>query len=49
MNNKDEKKTYVCPVCKLKYEEEEWVKKCEAWCTEHQSCNLDIIKHAAQS
>ncbi len=39
-------KTYACPICKLKYKEKEWAKKCEAWCNEHQSCNLDIIKHA---
>ena len=24
-------------------------KKCEAWCKEHQSCNLDIIKYAVEN
>lgn len=48
MDNKDEKKTFACPVCKLKYEEEDWAKKCEAWCTEHKSCNLEIIQHASK-
>ena len=39
---------YECPECHLKYKEKEWAEKCEAWCKEHQSCNLEIIKHAEQ-
>jgi hypothetical protein len=30
----------------LRYLTEDMAKKCEAWCVEHQSCNLDIIKYA---
>lgn len=37
---------YKCPVCGMKYREEATAKKCEAWCAEHHSCNLDIIKDA---
>jgi len=39
-------KKYQCPVCKLWYREKEWAKKCEIWCKEHKSCNLEIIKHS---
>ena len=37
---------YECPECHLKYKEKEWAEKCEAWCREHQSCNLEITAHA---
>lgn len=39
-------KLYVCPECDLSYKDQEWAKKCAAWCREHKSCNLEIIKHA---
>jgi len=37
---------YECPECHLKYKEKEWAEKCEAWCREHKSCNLEITAHA---
>jgi len=37
---------YQCPICKLWYKEKEWAEKCEIWCKEHKSCNLEIIKHS---
>lgn len=40
---------YVCKECGLKYEQKEIAEKCEAWCKEHQSCNLEIIKYAAKT
>lgn len=41
--------TYVvCPVCGLRYEEKTWAEQCETWCTKHNSCNLEIAKHAAK-
>lgn len=43
---KMDKKTYACSVCKLKYKDNEWAKKCEAWCRAHQSCNLEIIERS---
>lgn len=39
---------YVCPECGLVYKEKGWMKKCQSWCKEHKSCNLDIISHAVQ-
>ena len=43
---KDDKTLYRCPECNLLYKEKEIAEKCEAWCREHKSCNLDIIKEA---
>jgi hypothetical protein len=37
---------YQCEECSLKYVEKEIAEKCQAWCAEHKSCNLDIIKHS---
>ncbi len=46
----DESKTklYACPECGMSYAEPEWAKKCSAWCKEHKSCNLEIIKYAVK-
>ena len=38
--NKDE---YVCGACGYRYKEREVAERCEKWCTEHHSCNLEII------
>lgn len=40
---------YKCPECSLYYKEKEWAEKCEKWCKENQSCNLDIISHAVKT
>jgi len=37
---------YQCEECKFFYKDKEWAEKCEKWCKENHSCNLDIIKHA---
>ncbi|MBI2577569.1 MAG: hypothetical protein HYV77_01860 [Candidatus Wildermuthbacteria bacterium] len=34
-----------CKECGFRYIEKEWAEKCEAWCREHKSCNLEIISH----
>lgn len=39
-------KLYTCPECGLSYREKELAKKCEAWCKEHNSCNLAITKNS---
>ena len=44
--NQNKKILYQCEACKLLYKEREIAEKCEAWCKEHKSCNLDIIKYA---
>lgn len=44
---KKQVKTYSqCPECGLFYEEKKWANKCQAWCKEHKSCNLEITSHA---
>lgn len=37
---------YQCPACKLYYRDREIRDRCEAWCREHQSCNLDLVQYA---
>ncbi len=40
-------KTYaVCEECGFGYADESWADRCEAWCREHKTCNLEIIKHS---
>ncbi|MBI2832731.1 MAG: hypothetical protein HYX79_10795 [Chloroflexi bacterium] len=36
----------LCEVCGFAYEEREWAEKCQKWCSERQSCNLEITLHA---
>lgn len=43
---KDDSKYYKCEKCGFVYADQEIAEKCQAWCSEHKSCNLDIIKHA---
>lgn len=46
MDQEREKKLYECSECHLEYQDKKWAEKCEAWCREHKSCNLEIIAHA---
>jgi predicted ATP-dependent serine protease len=39
---------FECEECHLLYDEEHWVKKCEQWCIEYKSCNLEITRHATK-
>jgi len=34
---------YVCGACGYRYKEREVAERCEKWCTERHSCNLEII------
>jgi len=43
---KNSKKNFICEECGFAYKEKEWVEKCEKWCKEHHSCNIEITKHA---
>jgi len=42
---KNNKNSFQCEECKLEFKEEVWATKCEEWCKEHNSCNLEITKH----
>lgn len=39
---------HKCPECGLRYKEKRWAEKCEAWCKENKSCNLEIISHSVE-
>ena len=41
-------KGYKCDECELVYKDKEWAEKCEKWCRETHSCNLEITKHAIE-
>ncbi len=43
---KKEKGFYQCEECNMVYGDVSWALKCENWCKEHKSCNLEIIKHS---
>jgi uncharacterized membrane protein YvbJ len=43
---KESKKYYQCEECGHIYETEELANKCEVWCKEHKSCNLEIVKES---
>ena len=48
-NNESNKKFYQCPECGLHYKDKDQAEKCEAWCKEHHSCNLEIINSAIEN
>ena len=39
---------YKCPECGMRYTDKVWAEKCEAWCKEHHTCNIEIIQHAVE-
>jgi len=43
---RQDKELYQCKECGFNYEDKEWAEKCEAWCKEHHSCNIEITSHA---
>ncbi|MCL4392102.1 hypothetical protein M1413_02100 [Patescibacteria group bacterium] len=45
---KGDKKYYQCEECGLWYTDRKTAGKCQAWCAEHKSCNLEIIEHAVK-
>lgn len=45
---KDDKKYFVCEICGFSYEENEWAQRCQNWCEEHNSCNMEITKRSVQ-
>jgi len=45
---KEDKVLFQCEACNFFFEEKHWAEKCEVWCTEKKSCNLDISKHAVE-
>lgn len=47
-NNKN-KNTYQCKECGLHYKDKSIYEKCEAWCKEHKTCNVEISKQSEEN
>lgn len=45
----DNKELYQCEECGFHYESKETAEKCEVWCREHQSCNIEITAQALEN
>ncbi|MBI2105824.1 hypothetical protein HYT56_03230 [Candidatus Woesearchaeota archaeon] len=45
---KENKKYYQCEICKFYYKEKKWAEKCENFCKKHNSCSLEITRHAVE-
>ncbi len=43
---KNNKKYFVCEECGFSYEKINLAEKCQNWCKEHNSCNIEITKRA---
>jgi uncharacterized C2H2 Zn-finger protein len=46
---KDKEIYFRCEECGYLYKEKHWAFKCERWCSENNSCNLKITKHAIKN
>lgn len=44
--SRDGKPYYRCEECSFTYDDRELAQTCEAWCREHNSCNLEITRKA---
>lgn len=49
ISQENNEKFYHCEECGMRYRDRSWAEKCEAWCKEHHTCNLEIIQHAVES
>ena len=49
IDSEKNQKLYRCPECGFRYSEREWAEKCEVWCREHKSCNIEITAHAEEN
>jgi len=45
---RDNRTYYVCPTCKLTYEDKSWAKKCDTWCRDHDSCSLEVTVNSEE-
>ncbi|MBT4804691.1 hypothetical protein HON71_00810 [Candidatus Woesearchaeota archaeon] len=39
---------FQCKECNFWYKDKEMAEKCEKWCKEHHSCNMEITKFAVK-
>lgn len=47
--NKPQGTLYQCPECGFHYKDESLAKKCEVWCRERKSCNIEITAYAEEN
>jgi lipopolysaccharide biosynthesis regulator YciM len=40
---------YTCEECGFAYHDKTWAEKCEEWCKQHKSCNIEITSHAVKN
>ena len=40
---------YQCSICGLHYSTKELGEKCHAWCSTHNSCNLEIARQSIEA
>ncbi len=45
-NNKE---LYQCEECSFHYQDKAIAEKCEEWCKEYKSCNIEITSHAEEN
>jgi len=48
VTEKEGKELYQCEECGFHYTDLEWAEKCEKWCGEHHSCNIEITSHSEE-
>ncbi len=46
VSHKGDSTLYLCEECGFAYKEKEWAEKCQQWCEQQQSCNLEITQYA---
>lgn len=46
---KEGKELYQCEECGFHYEDKKQAEKCQVWCKEHHSCNIEIIASAIEN
>ena len=49
IDSEKDKKLFQCPECGFHYTDKDLAEKCEAWCREHKSCNIEITAHAEEN
>ena len=47
-NTLNNENLYQCKDCGLHYKNKETAEKCEAWCKEHKTCNVEIMKQSEE-